>query len=191
MAVLWRSMEHGGQIDDGFQNDTLELKGGMLDRNSFFEKHVRISETMPSDTQMKTEVKRVWGDRRKSDGAAVEGGRGTRSKHAVYGSLKPAGSSIVFLTHAAFAETNAWIEKFVTKSGGETRVPLLGGATVVSWSMDTFVYEVVDAGYLVLGIRVGKSAWVELGDSPYASDQDIKGTMQSRVVYHFNPPVRG
>lgn len=167
MAVLWRSMESSGTPDEGYQDDTVVLtaKGGMLDKNTLFEKHVRVSANMPSDTQRKAEVKRVWGDRRKGDGSIVVGQRGKRNKKDIYGTLRPDDCTIMFATLQGFQETNAWIEKNITKSNGKAKVPILGGCVVVSWKMDTFEFDTLDAGFLVLGIRVGKAAFVEFGSS--------------------------
>lgn len=191
MAVLWRSMENHGDIDDGYQGNTAVLAGGMRDRNTFFEKHIRISATLPSDTDMKVEVKRVWGDRRKGGNALVQGSRGTRTKNEVYGKLTPAASGILFATTDGFMAINAWIDEYVNRSKGNWQVPIPGGAVSVSWSMETFTYEVINAGFLVLGIRVGSTADVEFGTSPYAEAQDIRGSMKSRVVYHMEPTLRG
>jgi hypothetical protein len=191
MAVLWRGMEHNGKPYEGYYEDSVALTGAMKDKNTFFEKHVRISNPLPSDTKMKEEVKRVWTDRQKRDNARVVGQRGTRTKKEIYGGGGASGSGILFITLEGFMETSAWIEKNVLKGGGKIRVPLLGGAKVVTWSQDTFQYEVIDSGALFLGIRVGQEAFVEFGESDYAQEQDLGANMQSKIVYHWDSAVRG
>lgn len=190
MAVLWRSME-ASTADEGYQDDTAVLPNKLQSRNTFFEKHVRISETLPSQTQMKTEVKRVFVDRNQSPKTKVVGGRGIRPKADVYGISKASGSSMLFTTLKGFLQTNAYIERNISKDSGAAHVPILGGGIVVSWDDAAKVYTVVDAGYMVLGIRVGKQAFVEMGSSPYAASQDLGDNMQSRVVYHFDKAVSG
>lgn len=191
MAVLWRGMEHTGSPYTGYQDDTATPAQAMKDKNTFFEKHVRISNPLPSDTKMKEEVKRVWTDRQKRDNAAVVGGRGTRTKKEIYGGGGAPGSGILFITLEGFMETSAWIEKNVSKGGGKIRVPLLGGGKVVTWTESTFQYEVIEAGALFLGIRVGEEAFVEFGSSDYAEEQNFGATLQSKLVYHWEPAVRG
>jgi hypothetical protein len=191
MAVLWRGMENNGKPQTGYYDDSLTLKGALADKNTFFEKHVRISNPLPSDTKMKEEVKRVWTDRQKRDNARVLGQRGTRTKKEVYGGGGASGSGILFVTLEAFMATSAWIEENVKKGGGKVKVPLLGGATVVTWTEDTFQYEVVDAGHMYLGIRIGNEAFVEFGESDYAQEQDLGANMRSKIVYHWDSVVRG
>src|SRR5579872_774251 len=117
MAVLWRSMENKGKIDERYRDDTdpspaLKFK----DKNTFMEKHVRICDPLPSEADMKAIVKKIYDDRQKSKNVKVPSVTGAtyKTKQDIYGGLTPPGNSTLFIGLAGFQEINAWIEKYIT-----------------------------------------------------------------------------
>lgn len=186
MAVLWRSNESTGTPDFRYREDSdpsPTVTGVAGQKNTFLEKHLRICDPMPSESDMKNIVKKVFDDRQKSKNAPVQSVTGpTKTKQQIYGGIKPPANSTYFIGLAGFQETNAWIEKNVTTSDKHAQVPILGNGVVVTYDDATATYSVTKAGKVKLSIAVGNS-------SGFEGERGQALTMQSKVVYHWGGVV--
>lgn len=183
MAVLWRGNEHGGGTPDArYRQDgdaTPALPGQFGAKNTFFEKHVRVSAKLPPVDEMKTAVKAIYDARHKSPGTLVASVAGPqKKKKELFGGIKPPANTTLFVTLQGFQEINAWIEKNVPASVQHKAVPILGGGHLVTYHGATNSFTVTTAGTMTLDIRVG-------APTGFATERGQPETMQSKIVYHL------
>lgn len=182
MAVLYQSKGSGVHADARFDIDRAATPATSHKSSNFFNKHIRIVDALPSDTEMANTVQQIWDDRMKSPASKVTNAMGEqRKKSDVYGKIKPPANTTLFVTPGGFESMNAYIEQFVTKSG-KAWIPIPGGGKVVSRKKDASgganQTEIFDAGYWEIEVDVGGS--VAMGRGP-------SGPMSynSKVVFHF------
>lgn len=150
--------------------------------STFFNKHIRIVKSLPSESEMKQIVEDIWGDRNKSPATMVTGPLGEqRKKRDLYGEIKPPANTVLFVPIGGFESLNAYIDEYIDESGDHLWVPIPPGGVVVGrWiSKVTKVVDesksyVFDAGFWNLGIDVGPAA----------------GGATMKVVYHFGDAKR-
>jgi hypothetical protein len=187
VAVLWRSNEGSGAADARYRADSDPspvVTGKAAEKNTFVEKHLRISDPLPTEAEMKAIVKKIYDDRQKGPNQFVQSvnGPSDKKKQQLYGSIKPPANSTFFIGLAGFQETNAWIEKNVTSSNAHVQVPILGNGVVVTYDGATNSYSIVKAGKFKASIAVGATASFE-------GERGNALTMQSKIVYHWGGTV--
>lgn len=178
MAVLWRNNENSGTPDASYNDNHVVPSGTFADKNTFLEKHVRVfPDNIPSETELKKMAKDVYDYRNSSPATQVTSIAGpSKRKDDLFGKNKPSKSTTYFIDLKGFQQTNAFIEKNVTKTKGNQKVPIYGGGVVVTY--DGANYSIIRTGYLILGIRVGQATSFNYGSQT--------GTMQSKIVYHLD-----
>ena len=184
MVVLWRSNEAPGPPDARFFAGPVQGPTGKAgQKNTFMEKHVRVSETIPSQQEMKDIVKAIYDDRQKGANATVKSMHGPdKTKKQLYGGGKPPANTTLFIKPKDFVIVNEKIESSVADANVHgLEITLFGSAVLVTYNPSLpSPFEIKTSGNFKVDVAVGNRAHMGVFAGPGSP------TMTSKVVYHLS-----